>query len=92
MFIFLRNARIIIFVFLLAPPWCWQSASALERKRNQPPNIVVILADDMGVESLSSYGSEIQTPNLDSLAREGIQLLASRAATTEVLTLDFLQS
>ncbi len=35
------------------------------------PNIVLILADDMGFSDLGCYGSKIETPNLDSLAKEG---------------------
>lgn len=38
------------------------------------PNIVLILADDLGFSDLGCYGSEIQTPNLDRLAREGLRL------------------
>ncbi|MFM1945206.1 MAG: hypothetical protein RI897_4188 [Verrucomicrobiota bacterium] len=38
-----------------------------------PPNIVLILADDMGFSDLGCYGSEIHTPNLDRLAREGMR-------------------
>jgi hypothetical protein len=37
------------------------------------PNIVIILADDMGFADMGSYGSEIKTPNLDSLANEGVR-------------------
>ncbi|RIA46933.1 arylsulfatase [Hephaestia caeni] len=37
------------------------------------PNIILILADDMGWSDLGAYGSEIATPNLDRLAREGLQ-------------------
>ena len=36
------------------------------------PNLLLILADDMGYSDLSSYGGEIGTPNIDSLAREGL--------------------
>jgi arylsulfatase A len=39
----------------------------------QPPNVVIIFADDLGYGDLSSYGSEIQTPNIDRMAQEGVQ-------------------
>ncbi len=38
------------------------------------PNIVLILADDLGFSDLGSFGSEIQTPNLDQLAKGGLRL------------------
>ena len=39
-----------------------------------PPNVVLILADDMGYADLSSYGAPlIKTPNLDRLASEGLR-------------------
>ncbi|MGB3851483.1 MAG: sulfatase-like hydrolase/transferase, partial [Tunicatimonas sp.] len=37
-----------------------------------PPNIIVILADDMGFSDLGCAGSEINTPHLDQLATEGV--------------------
>ncbi len=37
------------------------------------PNIVIILGDDMGFSDMGSYGSEIRTPNLDSLANNGVR-------------------
>ena len=37
------------------------------------PNVVLILADDMGFSDLGCYGSEIATPNLDQLARNGLR-------------------
>ena len=37
------------------------------------PNIVLIMADDMGFSDLGCYGSEIATPNLDRLARGGVR-------------------
>src|SRR5207302_3830234 len=38
-----------------------------------PPNIVVILSDDMGFSDLGCYGGEIRTPNLDQLAAGGLR-------------------
>lgn len=37
------------------------------------PNIILILADDLGFSDLGCYGSEILTPNLDRLAKEGLR-------------------
>ena len=37
------------------------------------PNIVLIMADDLGFSDLGCYGSEIETPNLDQLASEGLR-------------------
>lgn len=41
-------------------------------KTPEKPNIIVILADDMGYSDLGCMGSEIQTPNLDGLANNGL--------------------
>lgn len=43
--------------------------------KSKQPNIVVILADDFGRELLTSYGGQsgYETPNLDQLARDGMQ-------------------
>src|SRR3954467_14767309 len=37
------------------------------------PNIVIILADDMGYSDLGCYGGEVHTPNIDKLASEGLR-------------------
>ncbi len=46
---------------------------ALAADAPRRPNIVVILGDDMGYADMGSFGSEIRTPNLDSLANEGVR-------------------
>ncbi len=49
----------------------------------QSPNIVVILADDLGTNELSCYGGKnIQTPNIDRIANEGILLTNSYASSS----------
>jgi arylsulfatase len=37
------------------------------------PNVLLVVADDMGWTDLGSFGSEIETPNLDALAERGIK-------------------
>lgn len=50
-------------------------ASGQEGSRSSRPNVILILADDLGASELGCYGSrEHQTPNLDRLAREGLRL------------------
>ena len=44
-----------------------------ERQLPDKPNIIVILCDDLGYSDIGCYGSEIPTPNIDSLAEEGIR-------------------
>ncbi|KAH8896669.1 alkaline phosphatase-like protein [Thozetella sp. PMI_491] len=44
------------------------------------PNFLFILADDLGFSDIGCYGAEIQTPNIDGLAAEGIRMLNVHAA------------
>jgi arylsulfatase len=64
--------------FLKAVPAGILAATALPcfvnaQKKNRKPNIVVIMADDMGYSDIGCYGGEINTPNLDSLAAGGMR-------------------
>ncbi len=50
------------------------ASSPVSSPKGEPttrPNIVLIVADDMGYSDLGCFGSEIATPNIDSLARHG---------------------
>ena len=48
-------------------------AIALAQGAPRRPNIVVILGDDLGYSDMGMFGSEIKTPNLDGLARDGVR-------------------
>lgn len=55
---------IILFYFFVL---CWGT------KAQKRPNIVLIMADDMGFSDIGCYGSEIETPNLDKLSANGVR-------------------
>ncbi|MCL4118581.1 UNVERIFIED_CONTAM: hypothetical protein GTU68_006464 [Idotea baltica] len=48
-------------------------SAASKATATRPPNILVILTDDLGYSDLGCYGSEIATPNLDQLAKNGLR-------------------
>ena len=50
-----------------------QSASPSTAATGKRPNIVIILGDDLGFSDMGCFGSEIKTPNLDALAKEGLR-------------------
>jgi arylsulfatase A-like enzyme len=51
------------------------SATMAQQKSTAPrPNIVILLADDLGSQDVGWRGSEIRTPNLDALAKDGARL------------------
>lgn len=49
------------------------SPISLFSKDKERPNIIIILADDLGYSDLGCYGGEIETPNLDRLAENGMR-------------------
>ena len=50
-----------------------EATAAPAGKSGARPNIMVILTDDMGFSDLGCYGGEIETPNLDALAANGVR-------------------
>jgi len=56
--------------------------SPTPQESDQGPNVLLIVVDDMGFNDLSLFGSEIETPNLDALAREGLTLTDFNAGPT----------
>lgn len=61
---------------------CVASTSSLADTAKTKPNILLIMADDMGYADLGSYGGEIRTPNLDALAMRGLSLTNFFASPT----------
>ena len=59
---------------LIAPSYAANQAKA-------PPNIMIILADDLGFSDISAYGSEIKTPHIDSLLTQGKMLFNFHASS-----------
>ena len=41
--------------------------------KQEKPNIIVIMVDDMGYSDIGSYGGEIDSPNIDKMASEGLR-------------------
>jgi len=60
-------------LFLLALVALITLATTIPTRAAERPNILVILADDMGFSDIGCYGSEIDTPNLNALARGGMR-------------------
>ncbi len=63
---------------LIAVVWLWLAGgvrlSAAQEPEPRKPNVVIIMADDLGYGDISCYGNTtINTPNLDRLAREGVR-------------------
>ncbi len=61
-------------------------------RKDKRPNILLIVADDMGYSDLGSYGGEINTPVLDSLAKEGVRYTDFYVAPTCSVTRSMLLS
>ena len=60
-------------IFLLISILDINNPSSTQTKQNNNPNILLIVADDLGYTDLGCYGGEIKTPNIDLLAKRGIQ-------------------
>jgi len=58
---------------LITLPVFSSSVKAQQVNESKRPNIVLIMADDLGYSDIGCYGGEIETPNLDKLAKNGLR-------------------
>ena len=74
-----RNMKSLPLLLSLCCLWTTSVFSA------QRPNLVLIMADDLGFADIGCYGSEIETPNLDALAKAHSEVFGTiRPASTAV--------
>lgn len=68
----LSTSLIQYFIFLVLTFILFTACKVSPSSSSMPPNIIIILADDMGFSDLACTGAEYPTPHLDRLAHEGV--------------------
>ena len=69
----MNPSKLILPVSLLTAAAAESQHCAAKPKKDARPNVIVILADDLGFSDIGCYGGEIHTPNLDRLASQGLR-------------------
>lgn len=78
-----RSLRVSAFLLVCTGLLLLNARPAGAQAEAEPPNVVLLFADDLGYGDLSSYGHPlIQTPHLDQMAREGMRLTSFYAAAS----------
>ncbi|HSK11896.1 MAG TPA: arylsulfatase [Phnomibacter sp.] len=80
------------FTFLLVGFGCCAIVAFSQVPQHKPQNIVLIVADDLGYADLGCYGGDIETPNLDALAKQGMRFSQFHAAPLCAVTRAMLLS
>src|SRR5678815_1592395 len=70
----LLSTLLILFLLFLGSYSGNKQNDFIKNEQNGRPNILLIVADDLGYSDLGCYGGEIQTPQLDKLASEGVRM------------------
>src|SRR4030043_1843790 len=82
----MRKSDINYYAFGLLATSVLQTSCSVSEQPIKQPNIILIMADDMGYSDIGCFGSEIETPNLDKLANHGVKFVqfynASRSCPT----------
>ncbi len=69
----LKNSIPVSLLFTISATLILTLSVRAQNKSSSKPNIILIMVDDMGFSDIGCYGSEINTPNLDKLAAEGLR-------------------
>ncbi len=65
----LRTLGLVVWAMSLV----WAAAARANAASPPRPNVIIILADDMGFSDVGCYGGEVRTPSIDRLASEGVR-------------------
>lgn len=84
----MRVARCILFLIIFSGIISCSPKKHLDMR----PNILLIVADDLGFSDLGSYGGNIRTPNIDQLAKNGLRFSQFRTGPTCAVTRAMLLS
>ena len=79
----MQRAKRLVWLMLASSGLAWILSSQPIHGVTGKPNLILILADDLGYGDLGCYGQQlIQTPNLDRMASEGIRFTQFYAGST----------
>lgn len=60
---------------------CFEGTATMPASSSRRPNFLIVLADDLGFSDLGAYGGEIQTPDIDRLAFNGVRFVDFHASS-----------
>lgn len=78
----IRSATLSLLAIAALPSIAPAAPPVATADKAKQPNILLIVADDLGFSDIGAFGGEIDTPNLDALAREGVRLTDFHSAAT----------
>ena len=87
-----RSSRLGLAACLVVIAACQGQADADAPVADDRPNILLIVADDLGYADIGIFGSDIDTPNIDALARSGVRFTGFRTAPSCAPTRSMLLS